>query len=119
MHELSIAQALVEQLEGIAAENNALRVLSVKLDVGLLSGVDHEALHMAFPFASEGTVAEGAGLDITDIDPKAMCGECGKESIPEFPFMVCGHCGSQDLTVLAGRELVIKSAELDTDDKDK
>lgn len=119
MHELSIAQALIEQLEAIAADNGVSRVKGVKLDVGLLSGVDHDALQMAFPFAAEGTVAEGAALEITDIEPKAVCGACGKESVPEFPFMICGHCGAQDLTVLAGRELVIKSAELETEDKEE
>jgi hydrogenase nickel incorporation protein HypA/HybF len=120
MHELSIAQALIEQLEDIAVEKKASRILGVKLYVGMLSGVDHEALHMAFPFAAEGTVADGAGIKIIDIEPQAMCGSCGKESLPEFPFMVCGHCGSQDLTVTAGRELIIKSVELETkDDEEK
>ena len=57
MHELSIARALVDEVEKIAVAERAQRVVSLTVQVGALSGVDPHALEWAFPVAAEGTVA--------------------------------------------------------------
>jgi hydrogenase nickel incorporation protein HypA/HybF len=62
MHELSIAQALIEQAQDIAKQNRAHKVNAITVAVGVLSGVDNDALQFVFPMAAEGTVAEAASL---------------------------------------------------------
>ena len=112
MHELSIAQAIVKQLEQVSAEHDGAHVTQVHLRVGTLSGVDPEALRTVFPLAADGTVAAQAELDIKDIDARIRCKACSRESSPCFPFLACELCGSTDTENLQGHELLIQSVEL-------
>lgn len=112
MHELSIAQALLEQLRRVAEREGADRVLSVTVRIGALAGVDAEALEMAFPVAAAGTLAEGATLRIEAVPARVHCTACGRDSAPPFPFLVCDACGSGAVHVESGRELDLVAAEL-------
>ena len=112
MHELSIAQSLVEELERAARHEGASAVTRVAITVGRLSGVEPEALRMAFPLAAEGTPVEGAELDMEMVPARVHCPQCGDDTAPPYPFMACGTCGSSDIEVISGRELLIQSAEL-------
>ena len=62
MHELAICQALIEQVERVARDNAARRILSITVSVGPLSGVEPQLLEHAYPLAAAGTVAEEAKL---------------------------------------------------------
>ena len=62
MHELSVCQALIGQVEAIAREHQAKRVASILLGIGPLSGVEPQLLQQAFPIASAGTIADEAEL---------------------------------------------------------
>ena len=112
MHELSIAMALVEQLEEIRLKERGERVLSVTLRVGDLSGVDHEALTYAFPAACEGTACEGARLVIERVEAHARCRACGRESRPKWAIRVCETCGSRDVDMDKGCELLLQAVEV-------
>jgi len=112
MHELSIAQALVEELEKAARAENATAVTRLTVTVGTLSGVEPEALKMAFPLAAEGTLAGDAELTVESVSAVVRCPDCGETVPPGFPVMACGRCGSAEVEVVSGRELLIRSAEL-------
>ncbi len=114
MHELSIAQALIAQLEELTRKEHARRIISATVIIGSLSGVDHEALKFAFPIAAEDTLAKDAKLIIEDARAKVACKTCKKESHPTFPFLSCVKCGSSDVEILSGRELVLKSMDVET-----
>ena len=113
MHELSIAGALVEQLANLALREHAARVLSATVSVGSLSGVDPEALQMAFPLAAEGSSATGAKLIVRWIPARLHCAQCDLETLADDPVFLCSHCGAQQLTLIAGRELHLVEAELE------
>ena len=49
MHELSICNALLDQVERIAAERGAHSVAKIVLRIGPLSGVEPELLRNAYP----------------------------------------------------------------------
>lgn len=117
MHELSIAQALVEQLEAIVARERADRVAAVLVRVGGLSGVNPEALRMAFPVAAEGTVAHGADLRVAETGARMTCRACEHVWSPSFPVPLCEECGSTDVECTGGRDLVFESAELVTEEE--
>ena len=68
MHELSIAVSIVEVVEEEAARNNATRVQSVRLRLGLLAGVAKEALLFSYGIACEGTPLEGSRLLIDEAE---------------------------------------------------
>ncbi len=113
MHELSIAQALMEQLEAIALKEHG-KITVASVNVGSLSGVDPDALDTAFKIAAEGTQLASAVLRITSIPAKIICRSCHMESHPETPLFECPHCGSLDCEITAGRDMLLKSVELET-----
>ncbi|MGP3998968.1 hydrogenase maturation nickel metallochaperone HypA [Streptomyces sp. 8N706] len=118
MHELSIALAIVAQVEEAARAHGARRVASLRVRIGELSGVVPDALAFSFGLATEGTVLAGAQL-ITELVPaRARCAECGRETalgVP--PALWCPDCGEPFTEVLSGRELDIGDVVLhDTDD---
>lgn len=68
MHEASLTAGLLRQIETIARAEGARRVTGLKLSIGALShlGAEHFAEH--FARAAEGTLAEGARLEIAVSD---------------------------------------------------
>jgi hydrogenase nickel incorporation protein HypA/HybF len=108
MHEVGIAQEII----AIACEHaRGARVARVVLEIGKLSAVLPDAVRFCFDLCSEGTVVEGAQLEILETPGRARCKQCGVELALEQPFGRCG-CGNSDLEWLAGDELKIKEMEL-------
>ncbi|MGD8933816.1 MAG: hydrogenase maturation nickel metallochaperone HypA [Gammaproteobacteria bacterium] len=113
MHELSICQALMNQVENIAAERNARSVVSIVIGMGPLSGVEAQLLKHAYPVASAGTVAEGAELVIENLPVRVSCTQCGAESDVLPNKLLCKACGDWRTTVISGDELMLMSVELE------
>jgi hydrogenase nickel incorporation protein HypA/HybF len=110
MHELSIAQAVVEIASRHAAGR---RVTKVELRVGHLRQVVPSALEFAFELTAHGTALEGAELVIEDVPARGRCRACGGETeMRAFPLQ-CSHCGGLDLELEAGDELLVDALELD------
>lgn len=113
MHELSIAQSIVETVCETARCEGTTQVLSIQLELGLLSGVIKEALEFCFPLASQSTCAENARLDIREIPAFASCPACS-QSFELFEFLlVCPECGHFPVTVSSGDRLRIASVEIE------
>ncbi|MCF7847412.1 MAG: hydrogenase maturation nickel metallochaperone HypA [Kiritimatiellales bacterium] len=117
MHELSLAQGLVEQVQQAAAAEGALRVVSISLELGQYSGVEREAFEFAFPLAAEGTCLAGAELVIREIPVSVLCNTCHRESNPVIPLLICTHCESTDVKLIGGREFLVKSVELEIEEE--
>ncbi|VGO12696.1 Hydrogenase/urease nickel incorporation protein HypA [Pontiella desulfatans] len=113
MHELSLAQGLVEQLEQAASMQNALRIDRIVLVIGKYSGVERDAFEFAFPFAAEGTLAENAVLEIEELPVEVECCQCKAVSHPEPTFLLCRACGSNEVKLMGGREFLVRSIELE------
>jgi hydrogenase nickel incorporation protein HypA/HybF len=110
MHELSIAEAVVEIASRHAAGR---RVYRVDLRVGHLRQVVPSALDFAFELVSQGTPLEGAELAIEHVPAQGLCRSCGERTVmSEFPLR-CSRCGGFDLEVTAGEELQVDSLELE------
>src|SRR5438094_498605 len=107
MHELSIAQSLIQLVEEQVRTSPApVRVVRVTVRVGEASGVVAAALRSAFPAAAAGTVANGAALVLEPVGLAAWCGTCEAEREVSGPFrLVCGVCGARMPRLVRGREL--------------
>ena len=79
MHELAVCQALIGQVERVARDNGARRVLSVTLAIGPLAGVEPKLLEHAYPLAAAGTVAQDALLVIESVAVQVRCRKCSNE----------------------------------------
>ncbi|WP_331767647.1 hydrogenase maturation nickel metallochaperone HypA [Embleya sp. NBC_00896] len=109
MHEMSIAAAVVDQIESRARAGGAHAVLTVRLQVGELAGVVPEALAFCFELACAGTVSEGAELIVEPVPARARCIPCATEwAVGMPPDLCCSRCGrGAGVDLLAGRELRI------------
>ena len=112
MHELSLASALVEQVQRVCDAEQAASVVSIRLRLGALSGVDRESFEFAFPLAAEGTCAADAKLVFEAVPAEITCDGCGQRTVPGKMFLTCGACGSNRVRVTAGRDFQIVSVEL-------
>ena len=109
MHEMSITQNIVAIVSEHAGERQVKRV---QLEIGKLSAVVPEAIRFCFDVVAQGTVLEGAFLEILEIPGRARCRRCGADVEMEDLIAVCA-CGARDLERLAGGELNIKEMELE------
>ena len=115
MHELSICQSLMNQVESIALERNAQYVTSIILAIGPLSGVEADLLKNAYSIASAGTVAEQAELIIETLPIRVKCNQCGSETDASANKLVCKKCGDWRTTLVSGDELLLMSVELEAE----
>ena len=113
MHELSICQSLMNQIESIVLEKKAQSVTSIVIAMGPLSGVEAQLLKNAYPIASAGTVAENAELIIETLPIRVKCNQCGSESDATANKLVCKQCGDWRTTLISGDELMLMSVELE------
>ena len=113
MHELSLATALIDQVQRVCETEQASAVVSIRLRIGALSGVNRESFAFAFPLVAEGTCAADAKLVFEEVPAEIVCDECGKQSTPGKMFLTCGLCGSNRVRIIAGRDFQIVSVELD------
>ncbi|MFG2139989.1 hydrogenase maturation nickel metallochaperone HypA [Streptomyces sp. NPDC048650] len=110
MHEMSIALAVVDQVESAPRPPGATAVSGVRLQVGELAGVVPDALAFSFELACTGTVLEGAELVTEQVPGRARCGPCATTwptGMP--PQLSCPGCGGGSAELLSGRELQIVS----------
>jgi hydrogenase nickel incorporation protein HypA/HybF len=108
MHEMALTQSVVDAVCEHAAGR---RVHSVKLEVGALCAVVPDSMLFCFELATEGTVADGARLDLNVQPGTARCRTCAREFELVDLILLC-PCGSADVEVLAGRDLKIISMEV-------
>ncbi len=113
MHELSMVASLFEIMEEKAQEKGSKKIISVKLQVGKLSGVIPEFLITAFDMYKKDTIANNAELDIEEVPFTIQCKTCGKTMTRDDFVFICIHCGSQDLKTLTGKELFLQKMEME------
>ncbi|NWG40193.1 MAG: hydrogenase maturation nickel metallochaperone HypA [Hydrogenophilaceae bacterium] len=113
MHELSIAQALIEQVEAIACDRHAEYATKIRVKIGPLSGVVPELLASAFPLAAAGTIAEQAKLQWVAAPIRVRCQACGAETDATVNRLLCAACGDWHTQVISGDELILESVELE------
>lgn len=112
MHELAVAQGLLEETARVASQNGAMRVERIVVRVGALSGVEPELLQRAFLVARAGSCAGQADLEIEAGAIEVRCRQCGEVGPAAVNRLVCGDCGAWQVDVVAGEELLLVRLEL-------
>lgn len=112
MHELSIAQEIINIVKSSLPENYT-KVKSIKLKVGKLSGVLIESLEFCFDSIITQTELDGAKLEVEEIPIKIKCIDCNTESILDEPIFQCSKCDSFNVQLLTGKELSITEIEIE------
>ncbi len=113
MHEYSIVQALLEQIEGIAKENKAKKVTKIVTKIGVMSGVETHLLEVSFNTFKEKTICDSAEF-VINIQPIIIeCRSCGKISELDKIHYCCQKCESTDVKVTDGEDMFLMSVEME------
>lgn len=113
MHEMSVAQSLIEIIREEMDRHGAKHLRAVRLQVGEMSAVVPQLLAFSFDVITSGTPLEGARLMIETVPPEGRCAECGKQfEIRDYVFL-CPACGGSQIETLAGQELSLADMEVD------
>ncbi len=112
MHELSIAQNIVEIVKQIVPFDELKNVDSIKLKIGEMAGVVSDSLEFGFQAITSETELEGSKLDIEKIPFVFRCNDCRKESGNEFGMTFCSHCSGTNTTIISGMEIQVVEVDV-------
>jgi hydrogenase nickel incorporation protein HypA/HybF len=113
MHEMSLAESVLQVIEDSARANEFSRVKAVWLEIGALAGVEAEALRFCFDAVVKGTLVEGARLEIIATGGQGRCLTCG-ETVPiQLRYDPCPLCGGYPVEPTGGMEMRVKELEVE------
>jgi hydrogenase nickel incorporation protein HypA/HybF len=114
MHELSIVEALIDQVkQELDRVGQQGRVLRLDLSIGRLSGVNADSVRFAFGLLAPGTILEDAEIAIEE--PKAVCQCLACNARTEIDDLVieCPECAAADIAIEGGREMMLQTIEIE------
>ncbi|HYL46335.1 MAG TPA: hydrogenase maturation nickel metallochaperone HypA [Candidatus Limnocylindrales bacterium] len=113
MHEMGIANSVLEAVKVEAELRPGMRVAKVCVRVGELSGVDPEALRFCFDALVKETPLETVSLEIEFRPRRHRCPACGREfDVTNFETK-CPGCGEPATLFFAGTELELAYLEME------
>ena len=123
MHELSMAQGIINAVIDTAETNNATEVNEVTIELGRLAMVNPEQLKFILGVLVENTIVEDSVFKFEEIPVEIECSECkfhGAAILDEkdhyAPMVTCPECGSFAVEILNGRDIVVKNIIIEKPD---
>lgn len=113
MHEMSLAENVRSIIEQASREQGFSRVRCVALEIGKLAAVEPEAMRFCFDAAMQGSVAEGATLEIIETPGTGQCQQCGASMPISTLYEACASCGSYAVQVIGGDAMRVKELEVE------
>jgi len=117
MHEMSVAESILDVVFDHVPENRRVDVTSVRVRAGSLSGIIVESLELCFEALVAGTPLERARLDVEWVPTVCACGDCSHEFEPAGMIFLCPSCGSGQTRLVTGSDLQVVHVELDDADR--
>lgn len=115
MHELSIAESILDAVRSELARHPGARPTRVGLRVGEFSAVNVASLTFCFESVVRGTEWESLQLDARLCPQRRICKGCGNEfNVVEYEAS-CPVCASGNTTLISGDELDFDYLEVETD----
>lgn len=113
MHESTLAANILEIVIDQASRAHVPAVRRIDLCIGEYAGVEATTLAGCFELLAEGTLAEGAPLEIVRIPATGTCTLCGAKACRSGRIFRCPVCGTSSVKLVTGRELYVKSIEVE------
>jgi hydrogenase nickel incorporation protein HypA/HybF len=113
MHEMSIAQSVLDIALGEMEKRAATKIRKIKISIGEFSGVVKEALDFAFEVLTPNTAAREAEIEIDVLPITAECVSCGPVvcRLNDLNLMCPGCGGTVRLT--GGREMRVEYLDVE------
>lgn len=117
MHEVSIASAILEAAQEETARRPGARLIRIGVRVGVLSGVDTDALQFAFECITAETEDEKVVLTTEKCPRVNRCNDCSREyTSPEtspFTDVPCPFCSGTHTSFVSGDQLDVAFVEVE------
>jgi len=113
VHEMSIAEGIIQVLEDQARTQQYTKVKAVWLEIGPLAAIETEALRFCFDAVTRNSLAEGAKLEIIELPAHGWCLGCSEQIEIRQRYDSCPLCGSYQVQITSGEEMRIKELEVE------
>ena len=110
---MSLCESILQVLEVQAKSQQYSKVKTVWLEIGVLAGVETEALRFCFDVVMQGSIADCAHLEIIEVPGQAWCMPCSRNVTVGQLYDLCPHCGSHQVQVNSGDQMRIKELEVE------
>jgi hydrogenase nickel incorporation protein HypA/HybF len=111
MHELAIAQGIVDILHEQMRIHHLVTIQSVELRVGVLRGVEIASLNFGFSALTADSPLAGARLDVSEVPIQGRCVQCGQHITLKSWLDDCPLCSGSRVEIVSGKELEIVAIE--------
>lgn len=112
MHELSVAEEIINIANQYIPTDNSSEVISVKVEIGKLSNILSDSLEFCFDALIGDTQLKGARLIITEMPVTIHCEDCGNTTEIDNVLFQCTNCESTRVKLLSGNELKVTEIEI-------
>ena len=113
MHEMSLAEGIVQLVEDTVRKEGCNKVRAIWLEIGQLATVEKEALRFCFEAVARDTVAEGARLEIIETPGQGWCLTCEGNVAVSALYEACPVCGNYQIQVTSGDQMRVKELEVE------
>jgi hydrogenase nickel incorporation protein HypA/HybF len=114
MHELSVAQNIIDIVRENVPVPDYGKVNKILLEVGEFSGIVADSLNYCFDIIKSDTEFAGSGLEIKKIPFVLYCSLCKNESSNTAGIRICGKCGGSDTRIISGTDMKITEVQLNS-----
>lgn len=108
MHEMSLAESIVQIVDEHADAQGIGQVQAVTLEIGELAGVEVEALRFCFSAVTRATRLADAELHIVSAPGSGWCLACSEAVAISELFAACPRCGSHQVQANGGTQMRVK-----------
>ncbi|ECG8591609.1 hydrogenase maturation nickel metallochaperone HypA [Salmonella enterica subsp. salamae] len=113
MHELALAQNIIELLEEQAVHQQFNQVKQVWLEIGVMACVEIPALHFGLDVAARRTIAEKAIFHIAISPTQGWCLACNQPFTSQMSTPCCPHCHSGKVQIDDSSRMRIREIEVE------
>ena len=113
MHEMAIAQNILDLVGQEMEKYPGAMLVGFDIEVGEFSCVQDEALTFCLGACINETPWPEADIRITPEALRARCKSCDRTFAPVDHRFICPDCDSGDVEITCGREVRLKSLEID------
>ena len=113
MHEMAIAQNIVDIAVAAAEREHAQKITRINMVAGEMRAIVPMQLSFCFGVAAENTIASGAYLNLEIVPARGSCRNCGETFVVKDFLYICPRCEGSDIEITGGTELRIKDIEVE------
>ncbi len=116
MHEHSVTKDIFEIILKHAIKNKAKKVISVNLEISVISDFQNEWVQKYFDSLSKDTVVQNAKLVITRVPAEFWCENCKstyKINKPLTGELSCEKCEAKKVTLISGKDYKIRNMKIE------